>query len=113
MIDDLHARYTDPSVLNTATFLDPHFKTDYCENKEDVKEWIQEQAKEFMQQESTGNQSTAPKSPPPKKKKLNAFLKREESYDLSPEARIVRVVLGVPQSWDRKWYVSIEMVEGT
>ena len=38
VFEDLHARYTDPSVLkllSTATFIDPRFKTDYCEDKED------------------------------------------------------------------------------
>ena len=65
VIEDLHARYTDPSVLkllSTATFLDPRFKTDYCEDKEDLKKSNEEQAKEFMQPESTAEshkQSTA------------------------------------------------------
>ena len=53
-----------------------------------------QQAKEFMQSESTAEslvQSTAPQSPPPKKKKLCALVE-EESMDLSPEVKVANEV---------------------
>lgn len=98
VIDDLHARYTDPSVLkllSTATFLDSRFKSDYCVDKEDMKKSIEEQAQEFIsqqEQESIANPAQTAASPPPaKKRKLCTFLKRveeESSADVSPETRI-------------------------
>ncbi len=39
IVGDLHSRYSNPSIqklLHTATFLDPRFKADYSNNKEEL-----------------------------------------------------------------------------
>ena len=48
VIRELHSRYTDHKVqklLNTATFLDPRFKTQYCNNKEETKKSLENRLK--------------------------------------------------------------------
>ncbi len=99
IVGDLHSRYSNPSIqklLHTATFLDPRFKADYSNNKEELVSQVAEQALEMFEESSSPEPLTTPKSPCKKKKKLCAFLKKVEETSsavaLSPELTVMKEI---------------------
>ena len=104
VLNDLNARYTDENLLcllSTATFLDPHFKTEYFdfEQKATLKESIEEQAKGILSDNSAvssgHSQSTslqpAGAPPPPKKTKLSTFLKKCQPEQTTSQSAIEKI----------------------
>jgi len=99
IMNDLEVRYSNSGIqklLHIATFLDPRFKADYSNDKEEVKTLVMEQAKEIFEVQTSpepDSQFTTPQPPAKKKAKMCAFLKRvederEPSDSVSPESKI-------------------------
>ncbi len=78
IVGDLHSRYSNPSIqklLHTATLLDPRFKADYSNNKEELMSQVAEQTLEMFEESSSpepDDRLTTPKSPC--KKRRNCVL---------------------------------------
>ena len=107
IVASLNARYSDSELkelLEISTFLDPRFKTDYCED-DDSKRILINQVKAKLQsvqvialeeQASTSNSvNEAEQEPPLKKRKLLTFLQKsndnsEETGGLTQEEKVER-----------------------
>ena len=99
MLDDLNQRYCSPQVLKLiefASFLDPRFKTQYLENKEEILSLVKEECLTVVQSQEESPPLEAPRVETPadtslprpicKKKGLSAILQHiEEENSLSTE----------------------------
>lgn len=102
ILDDLLPRYSttaEQQLLSVCTFLNPRFKMEYSDDKENLKKTIKEELLEVeigdtspTHTDSQSNSNTVCSPPPPKRKKLATFLKKatedESASVLSPDQRI-------------------------